>query len=490
MVIWMAIKKMVWLLLLVMLISAPVGWAEAAGLALRTDKDEVSVVMKGEAPAEAPDRQRIARKNAIQEAVRFVIGEEVRSQSMVEDFRLVYDRVFTKTKGFVKKVHTKGGPHIADGIFSQEFQIVVSTPELDKTLVRTSIEAQIDIPSLYQIIDSPRIAMVIREYVLDELGTKTAKEPDLHAESAIQAYFEKRNSDFHFTSLPFLTSSAESKPDWVALGHKNNFDIVIIGDISTKFLLRSSKKIRGVGKDIEIPMYRYSSELTWNIVNVARAERVNTIHEIFNKGDKESGSSQVAAQEFSKDKVLDTAVPRLFSELMLGWVDTVYYTPYEVIFAQTSAAEDFTIHKKLSQLSVVVSDALHSRGSIDGKLVYEMRVKGLLSEVTRELAVAFPAYEISESRHGRVVMNKAGSSAAVFMVEIEDVSFMQSDEFLQQLRALPAVHGVNEPSLRDGNAVYTVTTTMTGRSLAMQLEKVLKVRVTGLSGQSIKAKTP
>ncbi len=462
----------------------------AAGLVVDTKQPAVTVVMTGSAAASEPDRERIARRRAIQDAVRYVIGEEVKSETLVTDFMLVYDRIFTKTKGFVKKVTPKGKPTIADGIFQQEYSLEVSTLELDKALVETGIEAQIDIPALYQTIDKPRIAMVIREVVIDEQGKKTTHEPDLHAESILQTFFKKRNSEFSFKSLPFLTASAKNKPDWVALGRKNNFDIVIIGDINTTFLLKTVKNIRGVGKNIQIPMYRYSSELTWNIVNISRAERISTIHELFDKGDKKSGSSPASAKKYAKDQVLRAAVPKLFSQLMLSWVDTAYYSPYELIFAQTSADEDFTIHTKLRQIEVIASEKIYSRGSIDGRLVYEARINGTLSELTRALGTTFPEYELGESRHGRVVMIKSGTEQFVHALHIDGLSFLQSDTLFKQLQALPGVNNVSEPLLSNSRASYRITTRMTERELAMQLEKVIKLRVTDLGQQSIQAKMP
>jgi len=461
----------------------------AEGVFLGWDKGEITTEQVGEAPADAHDRERVAKRSAMTEGVRYVVGEEVRSQSMVENLMLVYDKVSTKMTGFARNVKAVGSSYVKDGVFYQKYSMVVSPPDLDKALLESSIESRIDIPAVYETIDSPRIAMAVIETVVDESGRETVRDPDLHSESKIQEYFKKRNPDFYFLSMPALAGSVDDRPDWVALGKRNNFDVIIVGEIRTAFLLKIDKKVRGVGKDIVVPMHRYSSELTWNIINLSTSTRENTVHEVFDKGSPESGSGVVAAQKYAKDQVLKEAIPRLFTDLMLNWVQTVYYSPYEIQFQKTKAHEDNRIAGQLRQIKQIVPESVKSRGSMGGKLTYNLRVQGSLGEVAAALQKIFPTYEIAESRVGRVLLTPAGSKNMVFQLRVRNCSFMQSDDFFQILKGMPGVWEVNEPELADGSAVFTVTSSVALREMARSIEKKLPVRITTVKGSMIEAVT-
>lgn len=456
---------------------------------MKWEKSEVATEQIGEAPADAQDRERVAKRNAITEAVRFVVGEEVRSQSLVENLALVYDKIYTKMGGFARNVQTVGASYVKDGVYYQKYSLIVSPPDLDKALLEGSIESRIDIPAIYETIDSPRIAMAIIETITDENGKQTVRDPDLHSESKIQEYFKKRNPDFYFLSMPALTGSVDEKPDWIALGKKNNFDVIIVGEIHTNFLLKVDKKIRGVGQDIDVPMYRYSSELTWNIINLSTSTLETTVHEVFDKGSIESGSGVVAAQKYAKDQVLAAAVPKLFSDLMLNWVQTVYYSSYEILFNGTKAQNDNEVALKLREVKQIIPESLKSRGSMDGKLVYNLRVQGSLSEVVSSLKQAFPKYEISESRAGRIVLSAGVSKNAVLQLQVKNCSFSQSDDFYRALKGLPGVWEVSEPELSGGVANYTITTSRAIRDIAKAIEKKVPVQISTISGSRIEAAT-
>ena len=447
------------------------------GVFLGWERDETATEQMGEAAADASDRERAAKRYAMQEAVRKIVGEEISSASMVENFTLVYDKVYTKMSGFVRGVKKVGQSFVKDGIYYQNYAIIVSPPALDKALLESSIEARIDIPAIYESINSPRIAMAIVEKVVDENGRETLADPDLHSESRIQKYFKKRNPDFYFLSLPTLAGSMADKPDWVELGRKNDFDVIIVGEIKTSFLLKIDKKIRGAGRDIVVPMYRYHSELTWNIINLSTSTREIAIHEVFDKGSATAGSGPVAARKFAKDKVLEDAVPRLFTDLMLNWVQTVYYSPYEIIFAGTEAHLDGEIGGKLRRIKQIVPESVKSRGSIRGKLVYNLKVQGTLGELASSLQKKFAGYELSESRAGRVVLAKAGGSKKIFELTVKNSSFTQSDDYFRIIKNMSEIWAVSEPQLIDGAAVFTVTTTSSLRDVARTFEKKLSIRI-------------
>lgn len=468
-------------------VSFASGVLAADGAFLQWKKSEVSTEQVGEAPADAVDRERVAMRVAITEAVRFVVGEEVRSQSLVENLTLVYDKIYTKMNGFARNVQPVGASYVKGGIYYQKYSMVVSPPDLDKALLESSIESRIDIPAIYETIDSPRIAMAIIEKITDENGKETVRDPDMHSESKIQEYFKKRNPDFYFLSMPALTGSVDEKPDWIALGKKNNFDVIIVGEIRTNFLLKVDKKIRGVGQDIDVPMYRYSSELTWNIINLSTSTLETTVHDVFDKGSTESGSGVVAAQKYAKDQVLAAAVPKLFSDLMLSWVQTVYYSPYEILFNATKAQDDNDIAMKLREVKQIIPESLKSRGSMDGKLVYNLRVQGSLSEVVSSVKKSFPGYEISESRAGRIVLSAGKTKNAVFKLQVKNCSFSQSDDFYRSLKGLQGVWDVSEPELNGGVANFTITTSRAIRDIAKAIEKRMPVQISTISDSRIEA---
>ena len=462
---------------------------ESKGVFLSWQTDEMKIEQVGEAPADAPDRERIAKRNAIVEAVRAVVGEEIKSRTMVADLSLVYDKVFTKMSGYVKKVHPIGIEKISDGIFYQSFSIIVVPPALDKTLLESSIEAQIDIPVIYEMIESPRIAMAITETVIDKSGNRHTRDPDMHSESKIQEFFKQKNPNFYFISLPSLTYSMNDKPDWISLGKKNNFDVIITGEVLTSYLLKVHKKVRGIGKNINIPMYRYSSELTWNIINLSRAERENTVHAIFDKGDVGNASSEVAAKKYAKDQVLKAAIPKLFNDLMLTWVQTVYYTAYEITFDNTKAHFDQDIARTMRGIPCIVPESIHSRGSINGNLTYNLRVQGTLGEISNSLVNFFPDYSITENRVGKILFSPVGTKKNIFQLKVQNCSFTQSEDFGEILRSMNGIWQVSEPTLSDGIALYTITSSAKLRDVAIQIEKKMPVLITTMNQNFIQART-
>ena len=460
-----------------------------SGVFLNWESSGVKIEQIGQAPSDAPDKERIAKRHAIIEAVRTVVGEEIKSRSLIKNFSLIHDIVYTKMGGFAKNVHAIGGSRIREGIYYQNFSLIVIPPALDKALVEASIEENIDVPLIYEMIESPRIAMAITEIIVDESGKKHVREPDFYSESKIQEYFKVRNPDFYFISIPALSDSVDEKPDWIALGKKNNFDVIIGGEVRTSFLLKAYKNVRGVGKDIKIPMYRYSSELTWNIINLSRAEREVTVHDVFSKGSKTEGSGEVSAQNYAKSQVLEKSVPKLFRKLMLNWVNTVYYSEYQIIFNKTLAQDDKKIGTALKSIQYIVPESLHSRGSTGGKLTYNLRVQGALGDLTSSLNKSFPEYKIDESRAGKIVLSPFGSKPNIFQLKIENSSFTQSNDYWTKLRSIQGIWDVTEPTLSEGTAIFNITSSESSRGIALKIEKKLSLRIITLERNMIKAKS-
>ncbi len=447
---------------------------------------EIIIEVKGEALAELANRIQVARKDAINKAMREGIGIEISSQTAIQDFELIRDKVVVKANGFIKSVKALDSGRKIDDMFYQMYSITILPSQLKNEFITISLEEQIDIPMLYELIDAPRIAMVIEEIVTNENGVSKKIYPDLHSENIIQGFFKKRNSNFYFVSLPALLNSVDQKVDWIDLGKKNNFDIVIIGETKTNFSLKINRRIGGVQSDVKVPTYRYSSEVNWNVINIANSERLTPVHSTFSKGNLKSSNNTIAAN-YAKNNVLKLAVPILFQKLMLSWTKKIYSSDYKIIFKNTVAKNDANFAKIINSFRSVNSDSISSRGFNNGKLEYETEVILSLSEFTKELANAFQGYEIIESRKGKIILTKENLNVNKSLtLIIKNCSYRKLTSIKKILSQIIGIKKIDSAKLKDGNATFKLIISSLSEELPILLEDKLKINILTVEDDLIK----
>lgn len=473
------------LLFCIVIFNPTISQSAGAGIFLDQNRDYIALKVTGTSPNNVVGKDQIARNNAIKNYIKTIIIDYSKVKISERNLPLFINALINDQETFIQNVRVSSKPEIQNNIYTQEFNIRGKCNEIERSMLKSALKSDIDLNKIYSQIGSPRIAIAMYETIVDSSGNVITEDPDLYTIGKIQNYFEQRFKGFQFMDLPSLDNTSLRKTDWAQLGAKNNFDLVITGNIRTNFVMKVDKKIRGIGKDIIVPYYRYSSEVNCNIINTAYSEKEITVNAIFDKGSTEKGSSELTARNYTKDQVISRSTEEIFEKLITNWVDLLYYNKYDIYFTDTANTILPELIKKLELVDGIQVDSIKPYGTTSKGLLIKVRIDGNLAEVVKAISKTFVSYEIIQSRIGEIHLSPYSFSKNLYHLHIQNSSLSSLNKYLDELQRIPSIQVLQNAQYKDRIAIYTITGPDTIFTTGQRIEEALQVSIIGIEGDTM-----
>ena len=283
-----------------------------AGVVLAQPVDPIAVERWMEATASAAGVNKNAQDEAVKAALRKAVeqgcGVFLDSHSKDQDYKLVYDKVFTYTAGYVKEYKTVK-TWIQDDKSFATVRALVSTQKFEK--------AWADIAHTLNQENNPRVIVVVAEstiwtttgpiYRTEETGTVQTKIEDFFLDKKIQLM--DRATAVNVSKRDILLAAIKDDTREIAsLGARFHADVVVVGQASAKY-----------GNQIEIggqTMHQYVATLNLRVVQTDSAKLL--VSKSF--GPITANSLQKAGgEEKALAKLAEEAAPRVLAAALEAW---------------------------------------------------------------------------------------------------------------------------------------------------------------------------
>lgn len=323
-----------------------------------------------------------AEDQALRSAVERVAGTIVSAESLVENFQLVEDRVYTQARGFIQtyKILSKGSA--GDGTCRVVVEAVVARKMLEESL-RDIVQTTMAVTN------KPRtLFMIAEQHVGEEVwhawwltGGVTA-----HARSfnfnTVESIFQQQFTDngFPVVDLSAASGSMENGSAYQVLeltdsqarelGSRLNAEIVIIG----KALARKGNRI------LNSPMYTFTGTLTARAIHVDTGRVITTT--------SKSANFPHSITEQGGTEVLQRVASEAAEEMMPKMVASLQNKRSVEIEVSYDRYKNLVQFKEALKSAIRGVERVHQRQAGDGVARLEVDLKsGTAQGVADELAV-------------------------------------------------------------------------------------------------------
>ena len=310
--------------------------------AARAAEEFEEVAVSGKAPLTAPDYKKEALKDAMQKAVEKAVGIQVKSDTLVQNYQLIHDRILYKSDGYVKKWNVTSERKEADS-YVVDITASVGKGELNKDLYLNGI----DVEMIYDWIGKPRIAVLVPD-IVDGAEANTT-----FAQSEIETLFKTKgikvlsSEQLKNIKKRDVALAFNDPKKALALGHRFGAEILIVGKCNSQF---SRELVIDPMK-----MIFYTSTLQVKAYNTTNAEVLtsSTYAEVPGENDTSAMGKADAAIRSIQNVVRSNAKDLVF-QVVKHWVDTSTKAKiYQVIVTGVQSQELKKLERFLSGLGGV-----------------------------------------------------------------------------------------------------------------------------------------
>ncbi|MEW6774699.1 MAG: flagellar assembly protein T N-terminal domain-containing protein [Bdellovibrionota bacterium] len=354
----------------------------------KAQEDVATVTVEG-FEAIIGDNQQIARDKAIEQALRSAVeqvaGTIVSSQTLVENFQLVNDSIYAKSRGFVKshKVLSEGAP--GDGTYKVTVQVTVA-----KAMLQESLKDLVE--GTMQVTNKPRTLFMIAEQQYGDTvyhawwtyleGVKMGGHAESFDLNTVENSFLEIFTNNSFPVVDIATASKNIKVS-------NAFGVVDLTDKAVRDLGNQmaaemviyGKAFTKKGQQIlNSPMYSYSANISIKVVNTdtgrvvtSAAESVTIPHSI-----PEVGTTEAMKQ--CAKKVADLIMPKM--------ITTIAQNKSVELQVTYGRYNDLAKFKQALKEDIRSVQAIHQRAAAKGSTTLELDLKtGTAQSIADEIAV-------------------------------------------------------------------------------------------------------
>jgi hypothetical protein len=362
-----------------LLLVATVAGAQQPQQPAQAKPGEMVVTVEGMGAIIAGDKAKAeedAVNDALRNAVEQVVGMHVESQTLVENFVVVQDRILSRTRGFVSA-----------------YRVVSREEEPD--LIRVKVEATVKEADLVSDLDAlhllaarkgyPRLLVLIDEQIyLDEGGAE--REPTtVDASTTTGALMSAlRPKGFRFVDPSVVAAGAESNmlssalqgnaAEAVRIGRAYQADVILLG--------------RAISRRGTIPYGGGGLVSMQSVVNV-QAIRADT-GEIFARADESApqvGNSPLDAAHGALRKAVERLAPQLMGEIVDNWSQEVTGgTVVELVIVNDLGFTGVRRFITLLPGYVRGAEEVSMRNFAEGMTTLEVRFKGSALDLAGELS--------------------------------------------------------------------------------------------------------
>lgn len=324
-------------------------------------KDLEKVTAVGMAPLTSPDPKGAALKDAFRNAVEQALGGQVKSETLVQDARLISDRILIKSEGYVKKWHVLKETQ-EDGALRIEIAAFVSRGDLNKALFMNGI----DVEHVYDWIGKPRLLVLISEQVDDRespLSFAQAEVESLFMEKGVTVLSGDQIKNIRSRDVKIAFDSPDKA---VALGNRYGAEIVIVG-----------KSISRFSRAVEIAGFKqafYSTLLEAKAYRTSNAEIL--MSKVYTETPGETDTSAMGEQDAavrSIRHVVRTSAKDIVFQVVKNWYEGLSKSKiFQLVISGVKGSEVSAIEKYLTPLPDVINvfRRSYNRGTAEVEVEY------------------------------------------------------------------------------------------------------------------------
>jgi hypothetical protein len=339
-----------------------------------------TVTVEGTGAIVAGDRAKAeedAVNDAFRNAVEQVMGVHVASHSLVENFQLIEDRIYTRTRGYVSAFEVLDTADEGDLI---RVRVRVTVKEADLV---SDLEA---IGLLLERMNYPRLLVLIDEQVFVDEGGEERAPTTLDVATTTTALMEAMQpKGFRFVEPSTVANNTQANvaasalsgdaSEAVTLGRAYQADVIILG--------------RTVSRRGALGRYQPQSMVSMQVVANLRVLRADT-GEIIARADETGahvGNSPLDAAYGAIRRVMDSLSTRIEEQILEKWsADVTSGTVVELVIVNEASFMD--VQKFISLLPYYVRGAedVTMKNFAEGMTMLELRFAGDATGLASELS--------------------------------------------------------------------------------------------------------
>ncbi len=282
------------------------------------NSEDVTIEIKGEAAILSGDKVAAKDKaidNALRKSVEQVSGTVVSSDSLTENFELVSDRIYTKSKGYVKK-HSI----IEEGVDSKDPNIYFV--KISATVSKKKLKDDFDaIKAIYKNIGKPKFMLLISEQNIGEKsasGWWTGNSIDLGTvESSILKHFMDKG--FKFVDHQVLNKELKVLPAFQNVNNLSDKDVKKISNIhDADFIIYGQAIASTLKNTTEFNVTSVSSTMTVRVVRADTGELVYIENNLSEKG-LSNANDEIMAGKQAFQKIGTSAAKKIEGAILKKW---------------------------------------------------------------------------------------------------------------------------------------------------------------------------
>lgn len=272
--------------------------------AAATDKWVVATGRIAETSTNAKDR---AVKLAMRSAVEKTCGVFLSSQSKARNYKMISEKVFTNTSGYILEHKVLRVWTTDDGITSARVRVRISTKGFEKSwaMVTQAIEQE----------NNPRVIIAMVESSQDQNYAKYEAKENGIVQTRMEGFFVDKGVEVRDKSTSkeitkrdvLLAAIEDDATKLAALGAKFNADVVVAGRATAKY----SKTLKVAGQNLN----QYTASLNVRVIQCDSARVL--VSKTY--GPYTVSSLQKAGSQKALSKLADEAAPSLLKAVAAAW---------------------------------------------------------------------------------------------------------------------------------------------------------------------------
>ncbi|MCK9554593.1 hypothetical protein M0R36_02075 [bacterium] len=356
--------KRILILSILILVSA---WSAA--------QDEKTVVAKGMSAVRGSGADGVLRardealNRALRNAVEQTVGSVIDSETMVQNFQLLDDQVYSEVKGYVKSyeiISDNGG----DGdIYQIAVKAVVSMGRLRKNLQALNI--------VKEKLNKPRVMIVFSEMIDGMAQPGETVQTGMEKSFLTGGFKLTDKSQMEAVKMRDATLYYENPAEAASLGRRFGAEVVIVGQ-ATADLIDSSQPYG-------VSVFAYEAQVT------AKAIDVDTAQVIASDGAsaQSRGGGRVPAARASMKKSGAELASKMMDQIVENWRSKVYNTmDIQIVGFNADSSERIAFEKALEEIRGVKS--VNERSFSKGVVVIDVTIDGSLYKGFEEIITTLP----------------------------------------------------------------------------------------------------
>jgi hypothetical protein len=359
--------------LLVLLFASSVSFAELA---------EKEIVAEGTARAGSAQSKEAALNRALRNAVEQAVGTIIDSETMVENFQLLDDKIYSETKGYVKSYEILSDNGGEGSVYTVKVKAVVALGALGQSIKGLGI--------IREKMNYPRVMVLVGDYVdgveqaSHVIGTEIEK---VFMESKFPIVSKNQ---MEMIKERDATLSYADPAKAAALGRRYGAEVVIVG--------QGSSSLMDTSTPYGVSVFAYQAHVEVKAVKTDNAQilAVDSLNQTARANGRVPAANKAladAAQSVSKN---------IMAKIVEAWRSEVYNeTSVEIICDNADVAKSSAMKKALGAINEV--KGVSERSLVGSTLELDVRFFGTPDQLATILSeLKEPAVKIISKTPSRI----------------------------------------------------------------------------------------